>query len=329
MSILSPDGIYRGIRPWSGRSTWLAQVDELLASTAGDELRRELRVGIDRVRAVARADARTATTTSGRDVGTANATVARRVGASVRVVQRARAWLERMGLARTVVMGRYLWEHERETLPGRVRVASTRALTTVDKPRRARTRVSANLSSGAQPRRGSASPDNHLLKTKTKQRSVENGEAPEVRPIWLQRLGAALDRRMPWLVPEVRPSRDSRGRHIGLLLNGLAKHNLHPGTTATALLDAIHARGPVRDVSEQRDPLAYFLALIDDDLVHSIARTAEATRCASDGHRWHGPWDETCLRCGIERPDWRDDRDGWTGWRDDPNDLDDLDGYGS
>ncbi|MEF3405800.1 hypothetical protein [Agromyces sp. CCNWLW203] len=297
MSIISPPGTYDGIRPWASRGAWLAQVEQLLHTESGDRARRELRVAADRVREVARADARSATSTSGRDVATSNRTVGRRLGISYRTVQRARAWLERMRLSRTVQAGRYLTVKERaEAAAGQIKAASTRALTTVENQPQAHAARPADQSSVALSRRDSFEPESHLLKTKTR-RAVSESRA---RPVWVQRLAADLDRRMPWLVRYV---------HIGRLANGLQQRNLHPATTAGSLLGAIHARGPVRELAEQRDPLAYFLALIDDDLVHGLARAGEATRCSRDGHDWHGQWREVCRRCDTDRPGWRYERD--------------------
>ncbi|KRC60907.1 hypothetical protein ASE14_08075 [Agromyces sp. Root81] len=296
MSIISPPGAYEGVRPWSSRDAWLRQVETLLGTDAGDQVRRELRVAADRVREVARSDAAVATSTSGRDVATSNRTVGRRLGISYRTVQRARAWLERMRLARTIEAGRYLTTAERAAAGGQLRAASTRALTPVDNHPQAHAARPADQSSVALPRRGDLTPASHLPETKTR-RAVSNSGA---RPVWVQRLAADLDRRMPWLVRYV---------HIGRLVNGLQQRNLHPATTAGSLLGAIHARGPVRELAEQRDPLAYFLALIDDDLVHGLARAAEATRCSRDGHDWHGQWREVCRRCDTDRPGWRYERD--------------------
>lgn len=296
MTILASPGAYQGVRPWQSREVWLRQVEQLLVDERGDELRRELRVAVDRIRAVARADAASATSANGRDVATSNRTVGLAVGISYRTVQRARAWLERVGLALTVEAGRYLTVAERAEARGQIRAASTRALVTVDNPRRAHKPRPARQSSVALPRRGQVTPTGYLSENKTR-RAVQNVKP---RPIWVQRLAADLERRMPWLVRHV---------HIGRLVNGLQQRNLPVETTADVLLGTIHARGPVADLDRQRDPLAYFLALLDDDLVRTLDRRLEATRCGNLGHRWHGQFDEVCLRCHDERPGWRDARD--------------------
>ncbi|TYL50409.1 hypothetical protein [Agromyces mariniharenae] len=38
-------------------------------------------------------------------------------------------------------------------------------------------------------------------------------------------------------------------------------------------------------------------------------RPPTVAECTAAGHRWIGEFDECCARCGIDRPNWRDDRD--------------------
>jgi len=106
-------GVYSHVLAWRGERDWLAQVDRLLATPAGEAERRRRQVAADVIVAVARQDAASADYRSGRDVLTSNQTVGVHVGRGPRQVQAARSWLTAMGLQVVVETGRYLTAGER------------------------------------------------------------------------------------------------------------------------------------------------------------------------------------------------------------------------
>lgn len=108
---------WAGIAVWPGEQVWV----EVHVRTAYMELYGSLRpmlskcggVSFDAVLAVAREMARAAEWSTGRNSWLANATIAERVGRSVRVVQRARLLLRAMGVATEVFRGRQRTRAER------------------------------------------------------------------------------------------------------------------------------------------------------------------------------------------------------------------------
>lgn len=272
---------------WPSASAWFDAVMDTLSSAEGEAARRAAKIARDTLLRVAYADAKSADQATGRDVATAHQTVADQLGMSWKTVQRARLLLETLGLAATVVEGRYLTSDERAAAARRhgghqVRAASTRALTMPEGYRSAAPSTSdgADCRSGENvhlpPARGVKS-SSHLSKKSPSRASARAGKptAPrraastkpgpargtrQPRGIEIQRLAAELVRRMPWLI--------RNGRHIGAVCDVLDRLGVvEGGWTATALLDAIDrfassARIRVAAIDEQKDPLSYLAWLL-------------------------------------------------------------------
>ena len=119
---------------WATRSRWLKLLEtELSGETAADVLKKH-HAAPHTVYRVARMDAAAADTTTGRNVRTAHATVARALGCSVDTVRRARRVLRDLGFSVEVMRGRYMTTEEREAATRehgsrQRRFASTRCLT--------------------------------------------------------------------------------------------------------------------------------------------------------------------------------------------------------
>lgn len=183
---------------WGNRQRWLIAVQVELESVRGRSLRREFEVSRHMVLRVARTDAEVADGRTGRGVFTAHKTVAKRLRCSVGSVRHARAVLERLGLAVTVVRGRYLRRDEREQARSvhggtQWRTASVRWLT-LD---RRQAMISCHL-----PRSGSVSTQPSVIKNsprragKVSRRS--SARLPKLALCW-QRLAAQVVRLVPHL----------------------------------------------------------------------------------------------------------------------------------
>lgn len=111
-SLPVPDGAVAPIPAWSSRQAYVALVDRVMRTSRADELRGQS-ISVKAVLAIAAHDAETADRLTGRNVTTSHETVARVLGISSRLVGTGRRLLEKLHLARTVVMGRYLSPDER------------------------------------------------------------------------------------------------------------------------------------------------------------------------------------------------------------------------
>lgn len=245
------------IPAWPNRATWLRLVDAWAASDdAGDDVR-AAHTSIASVLAVARYDAACADSATGRNVTTSRATAARALGLSTKVIQRARAVLERIGLSVKVAAGRYLTHAERAEAGQahggyQSRAANTWWLTVPKTLPQWAARVHL-------PRRGSVTP-------KSPSRGVPNATRKRARryahpsrtstpaPIAAQRLAARLVQRVPLL---------REGQHIGALVRGLDAAGLTQWR-CNELIDVVDARN--RDLglfslplTSQRNPIALFL----------------------------------------------------------------------
>lgn len=282
----APAGAYSSVAVWPSATAWFDAVMDVLATGDGETARRRAKVARDTLLRVAYADRQAADQRTGRGVATAHETVAVKLGMSAKTVQRARLLLEALGLAVTVVEGRYLTTAERAEATGRhggyqVRAASTRALTLPASYRAPAPSAPRDAHAGAvesvhlPPVRGvNTSP--HLLERSptrahsrtlrptasrraalTKSRRILGPEVP--RGIEVQRLAAELVRRMPWL---------ARERHIGVVCDLLDRLGVvRGGWTVSGLLDAIErhvATAGVRlaAIDDQRDPVAYLSWLL-------------------------------------------------------------------
>lgn len=284
----APKGAYGALVAWQSPAAWFDAVMDTLGTPEGEALRRCARVAPDTLLRVAYDDRRSADQITGRGVATAHETVAERLGMSSKTVQRARHLLEALGFAVTVVEGRYLTTAERRQARAKhggrqVRAASTRALVMPAGYRRAapfagdvdvdstavenvhlpsprRVKSSSHLSKRS-PRRARARAREATASRRPAKTKIKHENRPrEPRGLDVQRLAAALCRRMPWL--------DRGGRHIGQLCDLIERHGLTGrGWTMTQLLDQIDSRARelrvrVAAIDDQRDPLAYFAWLL-------------------------------------------------------------------
>ncbi len=270
----APEGAYGPLPAWHSGAAWFDALLDALATTAGEKRRRHAKVARDTLLRVARADWLAADAATGRNLATAHGTVAGQLGMSAKTVQRARGLMEALGFAATVSPGRYLTEAERTAAAAahggrQIRAASTRALTmpapveNVHLPRRGDLprSSSSHRYSPTRDHARNATASRPRAQTKKKTRDGSGGPVASTmpRPLSMQRLGAQLVARMPWL---------GRGRHIGQLLRMLDRVGIEPDQwTAAALMEVIEqgnrAAGlRVVDPGAQRDPIAYLGWLI-------------------------------------------------------------------
>lgn len=284
----APEGAYGALVAWQSGAAWFDAVMDVLHTGEGEALRRRARVAADTLLRVAYDDRRSADQLTGRGVATAHETVAERLGMSSKTVQRARHLLEALGLAVTVVEGRYLTTSERRQARAthgghQVRAASTRALVmppayrapassvddvdedsaaveNVHLPPREGVKTSSHLSERS-PRRARTRARVATASRRPAETDVRGSTGPrEPRSLDVQRLAAGLCHRMPWL--------DRRGRHVGQVCDLIERHGLAGrGWTVTRLLDEVNRRARelrlrVAAIDDQRDPLAYFAWLL-------------------------------------------------------------------
>lgn len=284
----APEGAYGALVAWQSPAAWFDAVMDVLRTPEGEAQRRRARVAADTLLRVAYDDRRSADQLTGRGVATAHETVAERLGMSSKTVQRVRHLLEALGLAVTVVEGRYLTTSERRQARAKhgghqVRAASTRALVmpagyrppapsaddvdedsaaveNVHLPPREGVKSSSHLSERS-PRRARARAREATASRRPAETKVGAARGPrEPRGLDVQRLAAGLCHRMPWL--------DRRGRHVGQLCDLIERHGLAgQGWTVTRLLDEVDRRARelrlrVAPIDDQRDPLAYFAWLL-------------------------------------------------------------------
>jgi hypothetical protein len=327
-SLEVPAGAYAPIPVWTSSAAWFDAVMDALQTPEGEELRRQAKVAPDTLLRVANADRVAADVTTGRGVATAHETVATVLGMCKKTVQRVRGLLEALGLAVTVVEGRYLTVAERKAAErahgGRqIRAASVRALTM---PK------DVAVENVHLPRRGSLSSKTPDLKVKQTRASALKSAAsrrppastkgtPSPKPsklvqprsLQLQRFAGQLVARMRWL---------GDGRHIGRVCQMLEKCQVDPDRwTVAAFIDAINrgnttAGVSIVDPADQRDPVAYLAwqirRAIDPDAptlteeAHFRAIQAQAEREArrlereADAQRWANR-DEAAIQAAIDQ----------------------------
>ncbi|MDR7184612.1 biotin operon repressor [Microbacterium trichothecenolyticum] len=297
----APAGAHTGLLAWPSGAAWFDAVLDTLTSTEGENERRRAKVARDTLLRVAYADRKSADQATGRGVATAHETVALQLGMSAKTVQRSRQLLERLGLAVTVVEGRYLTAAERQQAHQahggtQLRAASTRALVMPATP--PVHTASANppaVENVYLPGSPSGEQVSHVEKysptralTRTREATAPRRpattkrpgpvELPRPRPLAVQQLAAQLVGRLPWL--------DRGGKHIGHVCGLLVRAQLvERGWTLQQILDRLnlHARESgirVADPTEQRNPLSYLAWLIrraiPDDEIAPQALTAAA-----------------------------------------------------
>lgn len=275
---------------WTSAQAWIETVAATLKTPKGQDACRNVvlkptaatRASIrpETVLDVAYADARAADSTTGRGVATAHATVARELGCSPKTVQRARAVLERLGLAVTVTRGRYLTTDERAEANAhhgthQLRAASERALL-MPKPAQAQVTQNVHL-----PRRGHGEMSSHRELRRPTRATAREGAASRPssrrgwakhRPLAVQRLAADLAREVPWL---------GRG-HIGALCDLLANLGLDDtGWTGRDLVNLLDQRNKTRRLDAmpshvQQRPLA----LLRHQLTDALGAVTEGPRQA-------------------------------------------------
>lgn len=280
-SLPAPSGAHAQLRAWTSAEAWFDVVMDTLRTEQGEAARRAAKVAPDTLLRVAYADRKSADQRTGRGVSTAHETVAASLGMSAKTVQRARLLLEALGLAVTVVAGRYLTSAERQearrTHGGdQLRAASTRALVMPALPRTvAPQRDPRSVESVHLPVSPSGEQVTHVPKTPTtlalpRARTATAPRRPAMTkntkqersplPLQDQQLAAEFQRRIPWLR---RP-----GHHIGALVRIVHRLRLtERGWTAGQALDQINrvARDSnlrVADPTDQRNPAGYLAWLL-------------------------------------------------------------------
>lgn len=221
---------------WATRSRWLKLVEaELSGEVAADVLRKHHAAPYTVYR-VARADAAAADTTTGRNVRTAHATVARHLRCSVDTVRRARRVLRDLGWSVEVVRGRYMTAEEREAATHETgsrqrRFASTRCLTIPARVRAMHPYPRGVKSPSGSPSRRVPSTRSRAAGTSTSTR--KNQPLTRQNPtLGVQKIAARLVQRMPWL------DRTHSG-HIMGLSRGLTACGVTEEWTTQDLMDAM------------------------------------------------------------------------------------------
>ncbi|GED09174.1 hypothetical protein [Cellulosimicrobium cellulans] len=237
VKIETAPGAYATVPVWQTREAFLASVEEAGAAFRSDR-RRSLR-------AVAEALAGYAEHRTGRDVAVSVERLARVAGVVARTVYRRLADLRDAGLLVTVDGGRHLTRAERERT-GRFRKASTRALTHAPRevsPHPETEGLTGNLTS----------PSITNARTRAAKKTTSNSKTDrKPRTLRVQRLAAAVDRRLPYL---------TRGRHVGNLANVLQAVGVEEWSASDVVgaVDAWHAQnGRATLATAARDSLAWF-----------------------------------------------------------------------
>lgn len=307
----APAGAYSQLPAWTSGEAWFDAVLDALNTTAGEECRAAAKVSRDTLLRVAYADRKTADQATGRGVATAHETVAEQLGMSAKTVQRARRLLERLGLAATVVEGRYLTAAERREAHARhggrqLKAASTRALIMP------RTSAAADDSAPVEnvylpsPRRVSSSSSvlkNSPKRAHSRARAATATRRPELmkkrktsarsstpRTLATQQLAARIVDGDPGQkgTPNFRPQRWLLGRkHIGVLCDFLERERLAArGWTALEIIAAVdrymaQTGRAAPSSAELRNPVGFFAAMVK----RAIPADAESPRLGRERDR--------------------------------------------
>lgn len=307
----APTGAYSQLPAWTSGEAWFDAVLDTLRTAEGEECRAAAKVSADTLLRVAYADRKAADQATGRGVATAHETVAVQLGMSAKTVQRARRLLERLGLAATVVEGRYLTTAERAEARARhggrqVKAASTRALimpqssaTAVDSdpvenvqlpsPRRVSSSSSVVKESPTRahtrPREATASRRPRLMKKRK-----NSGTSSTPRTLATQQLAARIVDGDPAQkgTPNFRPQRWLLGqKHIGVLCDFLERAGLVArGWTALEIVTAVdrymqQTGRPAPASTELRNPVSFFAAMVK----RAIPADAEPARLRHERDR--------------------------------------------
>lgn len=245
-----PTGKVATIPVWNGAQRWLLAVSIRLHDTAGKTAINHHKSSRPLVMRVARHDATTADSRTGRSVRTSHETVARHLGVSRDAVRHARYVLEAIGMSITVVQGRYLTADERAQAHahhgGRQRrIASTRHLTM---PRGMAQIVARHL-----PRSGSGRPTSLGGFTSPRRAGATKKPIPMQKiPLIWQKLAAQVAQNLPHLVE----------RHIGNLARGLMRLQIDPeqwtGGRLVRLIELVNRDRGLSQPDQTRNTLGLF-----------------------------------------------------------------------
>lgn len=279
------EGTHARIPCWNTRSQWLELVGTDLGGDDAAKVLSKHSASPATVYRVARADAAAADTTTGRNVRTAHATVARFLGCSMDTVRRARRVLRDLGWSVETVRGRYMTTAEREAATHehgsrQRRFASTRCLTIPARVRAMHPYPCGVKSFPSEPSQRVPSTRSRAAGTST--RTKKNTPLTRRNPsVGVQRIAARLVQRMPWL--------DRAQGHLMGLSRGLTACGVTEEWTTQDLMNAIEADHQGLGLlslppDSQKNPRAL--------LLHQIKRAitgqeppARARRAAEDARR--------------------------------------------
>lgn len=282
-----PPGSYGLVVAWQSGTFWLRDLRALLATEEGDRARKTEHdtIAASTLYAIAAAVAPYADRGTGRSVTVAHATIAAQLGVCRRTIGRAWRVLERLGLAQTVLSGRYLTAAERSLIKSRhgrhqIRRASTRALTgirrTVHLPPVETGTPQSPVSKMVKHQRASARNANATHPRGRGQSRVKANPGRRAYAPWPSdffEFGAAFTRRFWWLGEH----------HPASVCAMLNRAGIDPARwTADALADAINAgmtaRGITMNHKSRRSSIAYAAWLISTTINHDEPTPVELQR---------------------------------------------------
>lgn len=248
---------------WWSREQWIQAVFQDLTTETGAGALSRHRTCAARVHAVSTADANTADTTTGRNVRTSHATVAKKLGCSVDTVRRARRVLRDLGWAVEITRGRYMTQAERilaslhkDTYQNRF--ASNRSLTIPTRAIAVHPYPEGVKKSSPKTSRVVPSARSRGAGTGKLQPKKNHAARPSVS-LGIQKLTARLVRRLPWL--------DRRDQHLMGLCRSLSQCGVTEEWTVQDLMNALETDHRTRGLltlppNSQRNPRALFLTQV-------------------------------------------------------------------
>lgn len=282
------EGTEAGVPCWWSRDQWIQAVAADLATELGTQVLRARRTSAARVQAVAAQDAKTADTTTGRNVRTSHATVAKALGCSVDTVRRARRVLRDLGWAVEITRGRYMTQAERILASLRKntyqnRFASNRALTIPARARAVHPYPEGVKKISHKPSRVLPSSRSRGAGTRTPQPKARRAPRPSVA-VGLQKLTARLVNRLPWL--------DRGDQHLLGLARSLERCGVNEEWTTQDLLNAMETDHRARGLltlppNSQTNPRALFIHQLTRAIagLEPPARARARARAAHDATR--------------------------------------------
>ncbi|WP_186381235.1 hypothetical protein [Cellulosimicrobium sp. TH-20] len=261
-------GSYSNVPAWTSREAYLDAVASVAATMRADRARSLV--------AVAEAFAKFADHTTGREVRVGIERVVALSGVPRRTVFRRVNDLKAAGLLETVDAGGYMRREER----AQVRAAGGRHVTKTTTRALSVPREMAHNHSRRELVKNLTSPELTNARTRAAKKTTSKPKTDRAaRPMRLQRLAAAVDRRLPYLV---------RSRHVGNLANVLQAAGVEEWSASDVVgaVDAWHAEnGRATLATAARDSLAWFAwALREARKSGQESRTA-ASRAAQEAAR--------------------------------------------